>query len=166
MKQSPKNRKKAKISTIWLHGGYRYLPKNKLRRFGVVIKFGGYSGEIAQIDDGIEEKLIFRICPKSTISLLVSRYDMSNMRCFPIGGMKRQLDAILESFGTTEGIIYSLTRLPSITYSLLPFSLLDFKNLELASSPCSSQSSKLFSVNFLLSRKIARIGIFLSQILT
>ena len=34
---------------------------------------------------------------------------MSNMRCFPIGGMKKQHDAILESFGTTEGtFIHSL----------------------------------------------------------
>ena len=67
-------------------------------------KFGGYSIGIAQIDDKIE-KLNFRIFPKSTISLLVSRYDMSNMRCFPFGGMKKQHDAILESFGRTEGII-------------------------------------------------------------
>ena len=28
-----------------------------------------------------------------------------NMCCFPIGGMKKQHDAILESFGTTEEII-------------------------------------------------------------
>ena len=58
------------------------------------MKFGGYSIEIAQIDDEIEEKLNFRICPNSTISLLASRYGMSNMRCFPIGGMKKQHDAI------------------------------------------------------------------------
>ena len=35
-----------------------------------------------------------------------------NMCCFPIGGMKKQHDAILESFGTTEEIIlitHSLT---------------------------------------------------------
>ena len=73
---------------------------------------------------------------------------MSNMRFFPIGGMKKQHDAILESFGTTEEIIYSLTRLPSTTHSLLPSSLFNFENLELASSPCSSQSSKLFLVKF------------------
>ena len=85
-------------------------------------KFGGYSIGIAQIDDKIEEKLNFRICPNSTISLLASRYDMSNMRCFPIGRMKIQHDAILESFGTIKGIIYSLTRLPSTTYSLFPSS--------------------------------------------
>ena len=67
---------------------------------------------------------------------------MSNMRCFPIGGMKKQHDAILESFGTTEEIIHSLTHLRSTT------SLFDFKNLELSSSVCSSQSSKLFYVKF------------------
>ena len=71
-----------------------------------MIKFGDYSVGIAQIDDEIEEKFNFRICLKSTISLLASRYDMSNMRCFPIGGMKKQHDAILKSFGTTEEIIY------------------------------------------------------------
>ena len=47
---------------------------------------------------------------------------MSVMHLFPIGGMKKQHDAILESFGTTEAIIYSLTRLTSTTGSLL-FSL-------------------------------------------
>ena len=30
---------------------------------------------------------------------------MPIMRCFPIGGMEKQHDAILESFGTTEEII-------------------------------------------------------------
>ena len=64
-------------------------------------KFGGYSIGIAQIDDEFKEKLGFRICPISTISLMVSRSDMSNMRCSFIGGMKKQHDAILESFGTT-----------------------------------------------------------------
>ena len=49
---------------------------------------------------------IFKICPKSTLSLLASRYDMPIMPCFPIGGMKKQHDAILESFGTTEEIIF------------------------------------------------------------
>ena len=34
--------------------------------------------------------------------------------------MKKQHDAISASSGTTEEIIYSLTRLPSTTYSLLP----------------------------------------------
>ena len=93
-------------------------------------KFGGYSIGIEQIDDEIEEKLNFRICPNSTISLLASRYNMSNMRCFPIGGKKKQHDAILESFGRTEGIIYSLTRLPSTTCSLLSSSLLLLKTLK------------------------------------
>ena len=88
-----------------------------------------YSGGIAQTDDEIEEKINFRICPNFTISLLASRCDMSNMRCFPIGGMKKQHDAILESFGTTEGIIYSLTRLPSTTCSLLSSSPLLLKKL-------------------------------------
>ena len=90
-----------------------------------------YSGGIAQIDDEIEEKLNFRICPKSTISLLVSRYDIMNMCCSPIGGMKKQHDAILESFGTTEEIII-------ITHSLTVNNLLSsflfastLKNFEL-----------------------------------
>ena len=82
-------------------------------------KFGCYSIGIAQIDDEIKEKLNIRICPNSTISLLVSGSDMLDMRCFPIGGMKKQHDAILESFGTTEKIIKSLNRSPSTTYSLL-----------------------------------------------
>ena len=86
-----------------------------------------YSGGIAQIDDEIKQKLNFRICPNSTISLLVSRSDMSNIRCFPIGGMKEQHDAILKSFGTTEEIIFPLTRLPSTTCSLLSSSLLLLK---------------------------------------
>ena len=90
-------------------------------------KFGGYSIGIAQIDDEIEEKLNFRICPKSTISLLANRYDTTHMCCFSIGGMKKQHDAILESFGRTEGIIYSLTRLPSTTCSLLFSSFLLLK---------------------------------------
>ena len=86
-----------------------------------------YSGGIAQIDDEIKEKLNFGICPNSTISLLAIRYDMSNMRCFPIGGMKQQHDANLDSFGTTEEIIYSLTCLPSTTCSLLSSSPLLLK---------------------------------------
>ena len=53
------------------------------------------------------------------MSPLASRYDKLNMRCFPIGGMKKQHDAILESFGRTEEIICSLTRLPSTTCSVL-----------------------------------------------
>ena len=72
---------------------------------GEITSYSDYSGGVAQIDDEIEEKLNFRICPKSTISLLASRYDVPIMRCFPIGSMKKQHDAILESFGTTEEII-------------------------------------------------------------
>ena len=102
-----------------------------------------YSGGIAQIDDEIEEKLTFRICPISIISLLASWYDMSNMRCFPIGGMKKQHDAILESFWTIEGIIYSLTRLPSTTCSLRSSSLLLLKLWNFLFL-CLSRSSKSF----------------------
>ena len=109
-----------------------------------MIKFGDYLGGIGQIDDKIKEKINFRICPSSTISLLVNRSDMSDMRCFPIGGMKKQHDAFLESFDTTEEIIYSFTRLPQTTYSVFPSSLCHFKNLELSSSLCSFQSSKIF----------------------
>ena len=89
-------------------------------------KFGGYSIGIAQTDDEIKEKK-FRFCPNPTISLLVNGSDLPNMLCSPIGGMKKQHDANLESFGTTEGIIDSLTRLPSTTCSLLSFSLLLLK---------------------------------------
>ena len=92
-----------------------------------MMKFGGYSIRIPQIDAEIKEKLKFRICPNSTINLLVSRSDMPNMRCFSIGGMKNQHDAILESIGTTEEIIISHNRSPSTTYSLLPSSLLLLK---------------------------------------
>ena len=48
---------------------------------------------------------------------------MPDMRCFSIGGMKNHHDAILESFGRTEEIILSITRLPSTTHSLLSSSL-------------------------------------------
>ena len=98
-----------------------------------MMKLWDYLGEIAQIDDEIQEKLNFRICPNSAISLLASRSEMTNMRSFPIGGMKKQHDAILESSGTTEGIINSLTRLPSTTYSFFPLlsSTLKILNLPL-----------------------------------
>ena len=89
-----------------------------------MINFGDYSGGIAQIDDEIREKLNFRICPKSTTSLSVSRSDMSNMRCFPVGGMKKQHDAFLKSFGTTEEII-------SFTHSLTVNNLLSSSLLSL-----------------------------------
>ena len=107
-----------------------------------------YLGGIAQMDDEMKEKLKFRICPISPISLLASRYDMSNMRCFPIGGMKKQHDAILESFGTTKGIIYSLTRLPPTTCFLLSYPLL------------------LKTLKFSLLLPFSIFEIFLSQILT
>ena len=90
-------------------------------------KFGGYSIGIAQIDDETKGKINFRICPNCTISLLVSMSDMLDMRCFSIGGMKNQHDAILESFGTTDEIIISPTRSLSTTYSLLSPSLLLLK---------------------------------------
>ena len=112
----------------------RYLPINIWRLYGVVIKFGDYSGGIAQIDDEIEEKLKFRICPNSTISPFVSKYDMSNMRCFPIGGMKKQHDAILESFGTPEAIILT-THSPTVNHLLSSFIFsFTLKNLEISSS--------------------------------
>ena len=52
---------------------------------------------------------------------------MHEMRCFSFGGMKNQHDPILESFGTNEENIPSLTRLPQRTYSLLSSSLLLLK---------------------------------------
>ena len=53
-----------------------------------MMKYGSYWIANAQIDDKIEEKLKFRICPKSTISLMVSKSDMPDMRWFSIVGMK------------------------------------------------------------------------------
>ena len=53
-----------------------------------------------------EKKMILGICPISTISLFFSRSDMPDMRCFSIGGLKTQHDAILESLGTTQEIIF------------------------------------------------------------
>ena len=97
---------KLKTQTIRRQSCRLYFRSNICRLYGGMTKLGGYSIEIGQIDDEIEEKLNFWNCPKSTISLLASRYGMSNMRCFPIGGMKKQHDAILESFGTTEEIIF------------------------------------------------------------
>ena len=95
-------------------------------------KFGGYSIGIAQIDDEIGEKLNFRIFPNSTISLLASGYGMSNMRCFPIGGMKKkQHDAILEPFGRIEEIIlftYSLTVNNLLSSFLFASTLKNFEN--------------------------------------
>ena len=100
-----------------------YLRLSNYQLCGGMMKLAGYSIGIAQIDDEIKEKVNFRICQNSTISLLVSRSDMPKMRCFSIGGLKNQHDAILQSIGTTEEIIISLTRLPSSTYSLLSSSL-------------------------------------------
>ena len=124
-------------------------------------KFGGYSGGIAQIDGEIKEKLNFRICPNSTISLLASRYDMTNMRCFPIGGMKKQHDAILDSFGTTEEIIFILSLayrqqltlfFPLLSSTLkilnlpLPVALLNLRNYSKSDFDLAAKSllSKLF----------------------
>ena len=49
-----------------------------------------------------------------------------NMRCFPIGGMKKQHDAILESFGTTGEIFitHSLAYRQQLAlfFPLLPYS--------------------------------------------
>ena len=106
-----------------------------------MIKFEGYSIGIQQTDDEIKENLKFRICPISTIGLLVSRSDMPNMRCFSIGGMKNQPHATLESFGTTEEIIISLTRSPSTTHYLLSSSLL-LLDVGTFLFSCASQSSK------------------------
>ena len=90
----------------------RCLPINICRFCSGRREFGRYSIGIAQIDEENKQKLNFRLCRNSTISLLVSRCDMPNMRCFSIGRMKNQHDAFSESFGTTEEIIISLTRLP------------------------------------------------------
>ena len=142
--QEIENWKNPKTQTTRQQNWKSYLGLNICRLCGDMTKFGGYSIGIAQIEDEIKEKFNFRICPISTISLLVSRSDMPNMRCSSIGGMKKQHDAILESFGTTAGINCSLTRLPSTTCFLLSSSLSYSRNLELSSSPCSSQPSKLF----------------------
>ena len=88
------------------------------------MKFGDYSVDIAQVDDGIKEKLKFRNCPNSTINLLVDRFDMPDMRCFSIGGMKNLLDTILESFGKTEEIVISVICLSPTTNSTSSSSLL------------------------------------------
>ena len=82
------------------------------------MKFGCYSIKIAQNDDE-SKKLNFGVCPNSTISLYFSRSDMPDMRCFSIGGMKNQHDAILESLGTTEEIIF-------FTHSITVNNLLSF----------------------------------------
>ena len=100
------------------------------------MKFGGYSIAIAQIDEKIEENLKFYY--------QVIRSDMTDMRCFSIGGMKNQHDTTLESLGTTDEIIISLIRSPSTTYFLLSSFLSYSQNFECPSSLFSSHSSKLF----------------------
>ena len=85
-------------------------------------KFGGYAIGIAQIDHEDLKKLNFRFCPNFTTSPLVSGSDTPNMRCFSIGGMRKQHDAILESFGSTEENIlftHSLTVNNLLSSSLL-----------------------------------------------
>ena len=104
----------------------RNLPTNIWRIYGVMTKFGGYSIGIAQNDE-TQWKWKFRLCPNSTISLLVRRFDMPNMRSLSIGGMKKQHDDILETFSTTEETMISLTLLPSTTYSLFSSSRLLLK---------------------------------------
>ena len=68
---------------------------------------------------------------------------MPIMPCFPIGGMKKQHDAILESFGTTEVIILIIH---SLTVDNLLSPLLLFPTLKTLqfSLPLLSRSSKLF----------------------
>ena len=110
-------------------------------------KFGGYSIGFAQIDDEVEENLTLPFCLQSTISLLASRSDVPDVRCFSIGSMKNQYDAFLESFGTPKKIINSLS-LPSITFSPLQsylFSLLILLS-ELSSSFRSSHLAEIFEV--------------------
>ena len=154
---------KLKKQTIGRQSCRLYLTLNICRLYGGMMEFGGYSIGNAQIDDESKEKLNFRICPNSTISLLVSRSDMSDMRCFPIGSMKKQHDAILESFGTTEEIIYSLTRLTSTIYSLLSSTLkifnlplLAFLNLRNYSKSNFDLAAKPFSSKFFLSQILAQ----------
>ena len=127
LKQTLITRRSEKQNYMGIGKDARYLPLNICRLCSGMNKFGGCSIRIAQIDDESKEKLTFRIRTNSTSSLLVSRSDMSNMRCFSIGGMKNQHDTILQSYGTTEEIIISLTRLPSTNYSPLPSSLLLLK---------------------------------------
>ena len=117
------------MRTIWQQNWRLRLQVNICRHYGDRGEIRDYSGGIAQIDDEIDEKLNFRNCPKSTISLLASRYDTMNMCYFPIGGMKKQHDAILESFGTTKEIIlftHSLTVNNLLFSSFLLFKTLKF----------------------------------------
>ena len=86
--------------TIRRQSSKLYLETNICRLCGGY-PIEGYPIEIAQIDDEIKEESNFWICPNFTSSVLVSRSDIPNMRCFSIGGIKKQHDAILESFGST-----------------------------------------------------------------
>ena len=127
------------------------------------MKFGGYLIGTAQIDDEIKEKLIFSICSTSTIILLVSRSDLPDMRCFSIGGMKNQHDAILESTVTTKDISFqspTYNQQLTLFFALLPptleiwnlptvFALLNLRN--------SSES------NFDLAAKLPRSKLFLAK---
>ena len=131
--------------------------------------------ELHKLMTKLKKNLIFEIAQN-----LLSAYwpvDMTSWTCavFFIGGMKKQHDAILESFGTTEGIINSLTRLPSTTCSLLFSSFLLLKlwnflflwfldlrnysksNFDLAAK---SLSSKFFKSNSDLAAKRSSAKIF------
>ena len=55
---------------------------------------------------------------------------MPDMRCFANGCMEIQHDAILESFGMTEEIVVSLTRLLPTTNSVLFFPIFSSKIFE------------------------------------
>ena len=76
--------------------------------------------ELHKLMTKLKENQFFKNCPKSTLSLLASRYDMPNMRCLPIGGMKKQHDPILEPFGTIHEIIL-ITHSPTVNNLLSSF---------------------------------------------
>ena len=137
------------------------LEINICRLCGGMMTFAGYSNAIAHIDYETKEKIYDRTCPNSNISLLVSRSDMPNMRCFSIGGTRNQHGAIVKFFVTTAEIIISLTPLlfPSL-FSPTPKTLI----FHLFSTLFNLRNS--FSVRFWPGRKIALIEIILSQILT
>ena len=102
-----------------------------------------YSCKMHKLMMKVKKKLNFRVCPISTISSLASRYVMSNMRCFLIGGMKKKttfcyFGVIWHDWGN-HLFTHSLTVNNSLS-SLLFYS----RNLELTCSLCSSQPSKLF----------------------
>ena len=144
---------------------------------------GGYSIGIAQIDDEIDDKLNFRICPNATVSLLVSRSDMHDMRRCSIVGKNKQHDAILESFGTTKknhNFAHSLTvnnlsssslfplQFPKILSLSLLFALFNLRkfpksNFDLAAK---SPRSKLFCVKLCLSRKTLIFESILNRFMT